>query len=331
VQWFHTYEADVSIFASIIKALDESFPVYEMYALGSDLIIIAAKDADTDISIKRDLFEVQAIAESLNPMGFERIDDFKLLRYGNRDLLEPFLSTYNIPANTDFHSFVDLYAAKYRFTDKSVRELADISEFIISVQKIVFADTAFIELSHRRQVPGFDKMTETQRAKKLYYELVKNESSVSEEFGAIIVLDYAELRPEKISYTQIQSAITQILQITLPYLSAGEMREIWKTIEQKISLQEFLEYETKWLNFFKSISTYDIEEMRRLSLELLDGENITDSYTNRVLIASLLTSSAVLSDTAGVLAVWNRYEEKKSPPPPIRAAKAILNRRLSHL
>ena len=362
VQWFHSYEADVRILASILKALGESFPVYDMYTLNSDLLIIAGKDADTDVGIKRDVFAIAPIAESLNLMGFEKIDDFKLLRYAGRDLLEPFLNTYDVPANTDFHSFVDLYAAKYRFMESSVWELAEISDFVIPIRKILagadgrstesdarttesdartFADTAYIELSPDRLLPELQAMTATQRAKALHRELVFGghqngvRRSDSEEFGAVLILDYAQIRPERINYMQIQSAITQILQTTLPYLSSGEMKEIWEAISQKIADWEFSDNgvrrsdnEAKWLDYFQAICTYDIPNMRRLSLELLPQDTITATYTNQVLMTSLLVSSTVLGDTSDIAAVWSRYEERNDPPVPIRAAMSLFRRSL---
>jgi len=330
VQWFHKYEADITILVSILKALGESFPVYDMYAAGSDLIIIAAKDAGTDISLKRDVFVNAALAESMKKMGFAGIDDFKLIRYAGKEFIEPFIDTYDTPANSDYHSFVDLYAVKYRFLGKRVDELDAIQNFIIPVKKIVFADTGYVSLTPRQTIPDLYNLLDIQKAKTLSQQLslsAQDDSGngVDESASAsVFILDYANARPHKTSFAQIQSAIIQVLQKTLPYLSADEMREVWEVIEKKTAGRAYSEEEMEWMSYFKAVCNYDIRETRRLSLSLLPTDSISDHYSNQMLIASLLASSAVLGDTSKTGRVWERYNEKKDPPAAIRAAKALM-------
>jgi hypothetical protein len=331
VQWFHKYEADVTILASILKALGESFPVYDMYMAGSDLIIIAAKDEGTDISIKRDVFVFAPIAENLGSMGFTGIDDFRLLRYASREFLNPFVQSYPTPPNSDYHSFVDLYAVRHRFMGNSVKEIDDIREFIIPTRKIIFADTGYLSMTSWRTHPDIYNLSDIQKARALAQELAvsafdkapagSQKESVS---ASVFILDYASVRPEKISFAQIQSAIIQILQKTLPYLSADEMRDIWEVIERKVSNREFTESEREWMGYFKAVCAYDLPEARRLSLELLPADSISGHYSNQMLIASLLASSKALGDTAEIGRVWDRYDERHRPPAAIRAVKAML-------
>jgi hypothetical protein len=141
----------------------------------------------------------------------------------------------------------------------------------------------------------------------------------------IFILDYAYSFPYKTTFAQVQSAITQILQRTLPFLSADEMREVWDIIEKKISNMNLSESEYKWIRYFKALCTFDVKGMRDLSLELLPQEDkITDHYSNQMLMATLLASSAVLGDVSDVEKFWDRYEERYDPPASIRVAKALL-------
>jgi len=328
VQWFHTYEADITIFVSILKALGESFPAYEIYAAGSDLIIIAAKDPGTDISIKRDVFHIGQMAQSLASMGFEGIDDFKLLRIYDKEFLDPFINTYNTPPNSDYHSYVDLYAVKHRFAGSRVFELEQIREFVIPVRRIVSADTGYLSLSPNRALPNISNMADVQVAKILSHEIALSaiiDTVTHQALSApIFILDYAHIRPERITFAQIHSAVVQILQSTLPHLSAEEMREIWEIIEKKVSKKPFSESEENWMTYFRSLCYYDLPEMRRLSMELLPQDSISNHASNQMLLASMLASSAALGDTSGVDRIWNRYSERKRPPFPLRAAKALL-------
>jgi spermidine synthase/MFS family permease len=332
VQWFHSYEADITILASILKALEESFPVYDMYAVGSDLIILAAKDSVTDISIKRDIFQITPIAVSMGKMGFAGIDDFRMMRIMGSGLLRPLVNSYPTPANTDFHSFVDQYAVKHRFMGNHVRELSDIRDFIIPVHRIIFADTNYMSLSPHRLMPDVSNLLKIRDAKAIAQELaISAIDSVAVQTlsisAPILVLDYASIRQDKITFLQVQNAIVQILQATLPYLSVDEMREIWSIIEKKVEEWELTEEQAKLMAYFKALCSYDITEMRRLSLELLPSDSIPVSYGNQMLMASLLASSAVLNDTAGVGRMWEIYRERRrpaGPPASIRAVRAML-------
>jgi len=329
VQWFHKYEADMSILVSILKALGESFPLYEMYTVGSDLIIIAAHEVSTDISIKRDVFAIGAMAENLAEMGFGGLDDFRLLRYANQDFFKPLLATYDTPANSDYHSFVDLYAAGKRFMGTSVQELCDMKDFIVPVKKMVFSDTNYYSLSPSRLLPPLENLLEVQNAKLISQQLTASahgDDRATENAGAaVFILDYTYANPQKITFSQVQSAIIQIFKKTLPYLSADEMREIWEIIEKKLSTRNLDEGEKLWVDYFRALCNYNMPQIRQLSIELMpESDTITDHYSNQMLLTSLFATSFILGDTGDLERIWRRYEERRDPPAPLRAARALL-------
>ncbi len=332
VQWFHKYEADVTILVSILKALGESFPQYELYMTGSDLIVIAAKDADTDISLKRDVFMYETISKNMKNMGFSGIDDFNLIRYADKTFFDPIINTYKTtPANSDYHSYVDLYAAKHRFMGSTAKEIDDIREFIVPIKKTLLADTAYQGLIPTRNYPDIYNLYDIHKAKSLAQEIVFSARAVNDDTthgalsASIFILDYAEARPQMITFSQIQSAITRILQKTLPYLSAEETRELWNIIEGKLATRELSETDSEWMAYFRALCNYDLPETRRLSLNLLpiEADTIADHFSNQMLIASLLLASTITNDdTVKVERVWEKYEAKKRPPAAIRAARA---------
>jgi hypothetical protein len=213
---------------------------------------------------------------------------------------------------------------------KRIDELDAIQNFIVPVKKIIFSDTGYVSLAPRQTLPDLYNLQDIQNAKTLSQQLSlsaqdgaggADESSAS---AAVFILDYAAARPNKTSFAQIQSAIIQILQKTLPYLSADEMREVWETIEKKTAGRAYSESEREWMDYFKAVCGYDIPETRRLSLSLMPPDSISDHYSNQMLIASLLASSAVLGDTSKTGRIWDKYDGRKNQPAAIRAAKALM-------
>jgi len=332
VQWFHKYEADITIFVSILKALGESFPQYDLYMTGSDLIVIAAKDKETDISLKRDVFAYERLSENLTDMGFSGINDFRLIRYADKNFFDPLINTYKTtPANSDYHSYVDLYAAKHRFIGSSAKEINDIRDFIVPIKNMLLADTAYIDLAPTRTFPDIWNLYDIHKAKSLAQEIVFNATAVNDDTthgslsASIFIIDYAEARPQMITFSQIRSAIVQILQKTLPYLSAEEARQMWGVIEGKAANRELSDADKDWIAFFRALCNYNISETRRLSMKLLplEADTITDQFSNQMLIAALLTASAITGDTGNVEKVWDKYEYNKKPPAAIRAVRAV--------
>ncbi|MDR2578702.1 MAG: fused MFS/spermidine synthase [Chitinispirillales bacterium] len=341
VQWFQAYEADITILASVLKALGEYFPLYDMYMFESNLIIVAAKDAGADLSIKRDIFEIAPNMEDEMFMWLLGIDG-RLARVAGSGLIRPFINTYPTPANTNFHSFVDRYAVKHRFMNSRVRELNELRQFIVPVHRIISADTNRLSLSPNTLLPSVHTATsdlrDVSKARALALDLainaaaVKNTSVPPPAPVPILILNDAAVWRSGADFVPAQMAITGILRETLPYLSAGEMREVWGIIEQKFAKWELTEYQQAWMAYFEALCGYDLPEIKRLSLKLLPSGNLnSELYSNQILIASLLSSSAALGDTTGVGRAWESYTANRERPPAIpasiRAAKAVLDER----
>ncbi|MCL2688450.1 MAG: hypothetical protein FWE57_01210 [Chitinispirillia bacterium] len=343
VQWIQAYETDITVFASILKALGEYFPIYDIYMQSSDLLIIAAKDPGTDISIKRDIFQIEPMAKSLGAKGFAGLKDLKHLRVTDKKFFDSFINSYKVRPNSDFHSYVDHHAAKYRFKGSRIGELDQLKSFVIPVQRIISADTVYINLVHERRpansadtgsqslafgkrLPNILNLAPILRAKITAHELSQSADTDTVDLASLLTIRYASARPGEVTFSQIENSILQILQSTLPYLSAKEMREIWDIIEKKVSNRQFTEEQAKWMAYYKSLCYYDIPEMRRLSFDLLpkDTTAIRHSYGNQMLLASMLASSVAMRDTTGIGQVWDRYTEKGRPSTPLRAVKSII-------
>jgi len=349
VQWIQKYETDITVFASILKALGEHFPLYEIYMVGNDLLIIAAKDPGTDISVKRDIFQIEAMAKSLNAKGFAGLNDFRHMRITDKKFFDSFINSFPVPPNSDYHSYVDHNATKYRFMGSAIYELNQLRSFIVPIRRIIASDTTYLNFAHDRKpagpadtgslsltpdkkLPIIENMLTVQRAKTIAHEITQSAAAGTDTIKdfrlapLLTTLKYASLRPEEVTFTQIEGAIVQILEYTLPYLSIGEMKEIWDVIEKKVSNRQFTDNQAVWMDYYKSLCYYDVPKMRRLSFELLpkDKSTIPNTFDTRMLLASMLASSVALKDTTGIGQVWDRYTEKARPSTPLRAVKSLI-------
>lgn len=319
VQWFHKYESDISILVSIFKALRQHFPNYVMYTAGSDLITIATTDINTDLSLKRDVFQIKNLSDNLNLMHFRSSDDFKAIKFASQNLFNQLIDSYDYPANSDYSPFVDLYAVKFRFIDKNIRLIDTIRTNMVPIRKIIESDTDFISFVQRDSMPEIYNLDDFRNAKFVYNELLSiidtnNNSLISNQSDAIITLDYISINPGKMTFEQIFPSIIVILEQTIPYLSISESKDIWDLITLKMSSMNLSQNDSLWMNYFRSLCYYDMTSLYQLSVQLLpENGPITDDYVNRLLMNSLTISAYKKGLSTDIKNYWNRFEEKNKP------------------
>jgi spermidine synthase len=114
VQWVQIYETDISVVASVVKALSPHFSDYAIYNTDdSDILIIATVSGmlrRPDASAFKG-----ALAAELKKVGVLSIEDVELRRIGTRKSLGAMFASYPVPANSDYFPFIDLNAPKFRF------------------------------------------------------------------------------------------------------------------------------------------------------------------------------------------------------------------------
>jgi len=123
VQWIQTYETDLTVLASVIKALSPHFGAYAIYNVNdADILIVATRGAALPIPDER-IFQSPQLQTDLNRIGIQGIDDLRLRKIGDNRTLGPALQEMKVPPNSDFFPFVDLNAPRLRFMQTNANEL----------------------------------------------------------------------------------------------------------------------------------------------------------------------------------------------------------------
>jgi hypothetical protein len=113
-QWIHTYEFSDVLLVSILKALGDSFPYYQIYQLvDGDVLVLASR-----VPIARPtaaIFDEPALAAELRRVQVHRLADLQVRYLAGRDTLHPYFSLQPVLANSDYFPVVDLGAVKARY------------------------------------------------------------------------------------------------------------------------------------------------------------------------------------------------------------------------
>ena len=113
-QWLHLYEIDDGLVLSVLAALHQSFPAYEIYATGDGDMVIVASGERSVRAPRWSVVDYPAVAADLRrstPFTPRALDAAWL---ANRAVLAPLLDRWAQP-NSDFYPVLDLGGERARF------------------------------------------------------------------------------------------------------------------------------------------------------------------------------------------------------------------------
>jgi SAM-dependent methyltransferase len=137
VQWIQIYETDLSVVASILKALSPQFADYVVYSTDdADILIVAAPDSRVP-GLVNDLFTEPRLAADLRRAGLLTMGDIEIRRIGSKQILDGMFASFDAPANSDFFPFVDLNAPRNRFMNRDALDLVRLSLLPVPVAELL--------------------------------------------------------------------------------------------------------------------------------------------------------------------------------------------------
>ena len=126
VQWIQIYETDMTVVASIVKALSPHFRTTQIYTTDNTNILIVASVNGTIPPIRDAVLE-GVMANELRRVGVESASVARLHRIGAKKTLDPLFASYPVPRNSDYFPFVDLTAPKMRFLRRRAQVLSELN------------------------------------------------------------------------------------------------------------------------------------------------------------------------------------------------------------
>ncbi|HJU40936.1 MAG TPA: fused MFS/spermidine synthase, partial [Tahibacter sp.] len=115
VQWIQLYEIDEELLGTIMNALGDTFPTYEVYQTGTGDMVVVASMSDA-------IRQIDALPEAGSVLGKElalldlRVPaDFSLRKLGDKKTLGPYYAALTYRRNSDFYPVISLEAPRARF------------------------------------------------------------------------------------------------------------------------------------------------------------------------------------------------------------------------
>jgi len=273
VQWMQTYETDINVVSSVIKALSRHFGAYAIYNLDeSDILIVATRAAELPAPTEQFLQWPQMRAE-LDRVGVQSLADLHGRLIGDNRILGPLFNGVPVPANSDFFPFIDLNAPRLRFMGLNALELPALTMLSVPVQDLLAADTpvgATDEPSNHSQLARHARV---RRAMAVRHALSGGQLDGLDAISASTVLllrtSAAQCADPKVQDTW-KTAARNVGTMTASFLSPAELGDLWSAVKSTPCYRDFNGAHRVWADLLAAVAGRNSAEIVALGTRLME-------------------------------------------------------------
>lgn len=307
VQWVQIYETDVSIVASIIKALSPHFADYALYNTDdSNLLIVATREGSLPPLDAR-VFAAAPLRAELALVDVHRVEDMAIRRIGTRAMLEPLFASFAVPANSDYRPFVDLNAPKMRFLKREGLRLTELRLLSSPIEDLL-SDSAPQLPSPVVHEPGYlQRIVYTRRAQAIMDAMRTGEPGA---LDAGAVRNLLELRnaPGECADPHVRnvwlSAVVNVANQTSPFLPPSATATFWDQLASSDCWAKLAPRETALVEFMRAVARRDRPSVVSLGMKMLTDpeESLQGSLGVVMSTASALVATGDGKTALGLMA-----------------------------
>ncbi len=291
VQWVQTYETDMTVIASICRALSAHFADYEIYNTDESNVLIIASRAGRVPGINEAAL-TGALAAELQRVGVESAGDLHSRRIGGRRLLDPLFASYPVPANSDYFPFVDVTSPRMRFLRRTGLPLNRLNRLTVPVMEL---------LGEPGPMSG-EGSSNQQQALAIREGLQRGtaERITSAVAPMLVTIGTQESRCSQPGITQAwTSSVRSLANMTTASLAAGDLRPMWQAIRASGCFPHVDTGQRNTVDYLEAVAMRDRESIVRLGIDLLNSPDALDGdFKNDIVLAvtaSLLGSGNPLA------------------------------------
>jgi predicted membrane-bound spermidine synthase len=314
VQWMQIYETNLSVVASIIKALAPHFGAYALYNTDdSDMLIIATRGAKLRIPDEQ-LLQSPQMRTELKRINVQSIADIRLRKIGDNLTIGPLLESIAAPANSDFFPFVDLNAPRLRYMRENALELPALT--ILPIPFLELLDGA---------APSGPTLEPAAASSMFRDRLVRRALDIRNAVssGSLDLLDPAsatylsriDMSRERCAAEAAQgtwkTAVRNISDYTTAYLTPAELTEIWNQASASPCYREVGGDDATWADLFAALAQRNAPQIVRFGTMLLERKTVGSaeelSYLTTVTAAAYVRMGEIEQARSVLQAQWFQF------------------------
>ena len=319
VQWVHIYEFNLDLLISVLKALSTSLPYYNIYfADDGNLLVLAGKDNPLPVPDPA-IFDSDDMRAQLSTIHINNIEDIRFRFLGDQTLFDPFLGESEIPANSDYNSYLDLNATRARFMKEDVSYILDIRLSKVPILGLLYGPPW--DRQYNLSVTQYYPSEKPAQAVRIYDYLSKrifSESAIAEIANMNFLLSTASRCDIDINYEVWINSFYSILSQTVAYLTNAQLNEIINAITptcDDISLPSGYQ---DWLLLYRSLVAGDYDGVLASTGNILRNGSYSNIQQKEFILTVMLTALIKAGHRDQAKSLWeaeieNIYEGREIP------------------
>jgi spermidine synthase len=332
VQWIQTYETDLDVVSSVLKALSHHFGAYRVYNLDDSNILILATRATAFPDASERVFEWPQMRAELNRIGVQSTADLQRRLIGDGRILDPLLDSLPIPANSDYFPFVDLNAPRLRFMRADATELQSQTLLSAPFLDLLRADAP---VSPTLEPLGHSRLAHDRQVRVALTIRRDLSSGRLEGLDTPIAMTLMIIRTGEAGCAdpQVQkawrNAARSISALTATYLSPSELADIWSNIKSTPCYREASGDHKVWADLLAAISARNAAEIVTLGTQLLPSSSSKEELTYlTTMVAAAYVRLGQMPQARSLLgAQWTRLDHAGEFSLPLRELQALAQAR----
>ena len=317
VQWFQLYEIDISLVASVLRALGDNFPDYAIYASTDNDLLIVAGDAATLAQPLADVFREPGLARELRTVHMQNLADLHVRKIASRATIHPLMQSYPVPANSDYYPYLDLNAARYRFLQQGAGELASLNTAGVPVIPMLEGGNPPPQVS-LDGADYFGLIEQIRRAQYVRDSYLKPNPPEPLALPRALQkdLELASLRAldcwDPARHDAWLHSLFEVAIAVNSFLPPEETAAIWRRFESAGCYGSLPRQYKLWIALFKAVGARDAADMSALAAQLFEAAGDLPAESRRYLLTAAMTGYLAQDKSREALQAWERYSPSVS-------------------
>jgi len=311
VQWLQLYEIDINLVASMLKALSNNFPDYEIWASDDLNILVVAKKSGHLPAPDPAVLEQVRLAHELQRIRINSRQDFLLYRVAGKKTLDPFINTFTLPANSDYYPVIDQNAARTRFLKLTAGELVALADAPLPLIEILEKRSPQRRDTEVSSTPYLGRARGAYQAGEILDLLSGVYNSGAIDRDALTAIDYLRLQQNNCdAIDQSAFLVDHLLTLsidTLPYLTPDEAEKLWQALALEPCHAAMTLAQQTWFDLLKAVGQRDTRAMARHAESVLRGEQAEHLVRYGYALLAAMTAYLAEDKPQAAQRLWTEY------------------------
>lgn len=279
VQWVQIYETNITVIASIIKALSPHFGAYALYLPDdTNILIIATRAPSLAVEDER-IFHWPGMRAELQRVGVQSLADIQRRKIGDNRSLGPLLERLTNQRNSDYFPFVDLNAPRLRYMQNIAGELSSLTIMPMPFLELLRAESPVTVTvpPGANSIMRRDNLVRRALAIRSAVSTGKLDGLDARNTADLLIIDSSRERcADAGTQAAWNLAVRQVSDATSAFLAPAELGDLWGKITASACYRSANGDERLWPDLLAAGARRDAAEIQKIGSQLLNGKSLSD-------------------------------------------------------